>query len=124
MTKKKKIIGLILASVLVLLGVFLFSKAHRSKKIFSPDKQYSVYAQTYMYSELLCVFSFMDCWHYGNIYLYDEKEKKVLESAYTDVTEAYETVNWFTGMNKVSFKSNAIKIDDDFWNVPRPFKTE
>lgn len=114
MTKKNKI-GVF---IFILLIIFLFTKAQTSKKIYSSDMQYSVYAQTYVYSELLCVFSYMDCWHHGKIYLYDEKEKKVIESLFADVTESYETVNWFG--NKVAFKSIDIKIPNDFWDLPRP----
>jgi len=120
MTKKNKIITVI--SICIVLTIFLFLPAYTSKKIYSPDKQYSVYAKPYMYSELLCVFSFKDCWHQGKVYLYDEVGEKVLESAYADTTEAYEAVSWSADNDKVFFKGNSIDIPGYFWYLPRPIK--
>ena len=121
MKKKNKRKSLIVVIIFILLTLFMFSEAQTSNKIYSPDKQYSVYAKTYMYSEILCVFSYMDCWHNGKIYLYDEIEKKVLESVFTEVTETYESVNWLS-KDMVSFKNIDIKIPNDFWYLPRPLK--
>jgi hypothetical protein len=53
-----------------------------------------------------------------------KKEAKEIKSVFTDITEAYETVNWLTGLNKVSFKNADIEIDNDFWEIFRHFETE
>ncbi|NRD20050.1 hypothetical protein HNV08_08315 [Winogradskyella eckloniae] len=122
MKKKNKTKGIIVVILFILLILFMVSTAHTSQKIYSPDKQYSVYATTYMYSKLFCaVFSYMDCWHSGKIYLYDEIEEKVLETVFTEVTENYTTVNWLT-KDMVSFENIDIKLPNDFWYLPRPIK--
>jgi len=119
--KKNRNKILIVTSLLLLIYVVLFSTSRRSTKLFSPDKQYSVYAETYIYSGLLCaLFSIMDCSYAGKIYLYDEIEKTVLATVFTENVEFVETISWIEHNNTASFKNMGVKIPNDFWVLPRP----
>lgn len=119
---KKPTTNKLLITALLFLAViiFLFSKCTTTKKIFSPDQQYSVYAQSYWYSEIACAaFSVMDCSYAGVIYLYDEKEETVLESVYSNNIASYESVSWSVHDEKVLFKDSGIELENNFWQLPR-----
>lgn len=124
MTKKNKI-KTVLTSSIILLVIFLFSKATTSKKIIIGENEYSVYSKSYVYAELLCVISFMDCNRAGVIYLYDEIEGKVLESVSTKRVEAVESVSWlpYPNGNSIYFRAyDDIEIKNNEWTLPRPLK--
>jgi hypothetical protein len=123
MTRSNKII--IGVSSFVLLTIFLFSKAATSKKIEIGENEYSVYSESYVYAELLCVFSFMDCNRAGVIYLYDEVEGEVLESVATKRVKAVESVSWlpYPNGNSIYFRAyDDIEIENNEWTLPRPLK--
>ena len=123
MTKRNKII--ITISSFILLAIFLFSKGATSKKIMIGQNEYSVYSKSYVYAELLCVFSFMDCNRAGVIYLYDEKEGEVLKSVSTKRVEAVESVSWlpYPNGNAIYFRAyDDIEIKNNEWSLPRPLK--
>ena len=82
--------GLTVISILLLLS---FSTSKKSAKYYSADKQYSIYARPYLYAELSCVYSFMDCAKKGKIYLYDEIEKKIIGTGFTNNTDNISSIN-------------------------------
>lgn len=123
MTKKSKNIVLIITTLLLLLVILLFSKTSKSNKFYSPDKQYSVYTKTYVYSEFACaLFSTFDCNFFGKIYLYDEIKHTIIGSIYTKNVQSVETISWVTYNNTILFKDSEIEIPKDGFNLPRPFK--
>lgn len=122
MTKKNNRKIIIIASTLILVTIFLFSKGATSKKKFIGKNEYSVYSKSYIYAELLCVFSLFDCNRAGVIYLYDEIEGKIVESVSTERIEAIESLKWDQSSNTVYFTASDIVIKDYQWTLPRPLK--
>lgn len=121
MAKKNKII--IIFFVFILLAIFLFSKGATSKKEFIGQKEYSVYSKSYVYSELLCVFSLFDCNKAGVIYLFDEIEGKVIESVNTGRIEAIESLKWNQSSNTIYFTAlEDIVIENNEWTLPRALR--
>ena len=116
---------LIIAFICIGIFVFLFSKGFTSKKRFIGQNEYSLYYKTYIYAELLCVISFMDCDRAGVIYLYDEIEGEVLESVIVSgVDNIIESADWYPeDSQSVYFKNNGIEIENNEWILPRPLKT-
>jgi hypothetical protein len=99
--------------------LFLSMKITKSDKLYSPDRHYSVYTQTYFYSELFCaVFSTMDCTYAGKIYLYDELKRKIIKTTHTNNIESLKTVTWSIQNNAVFFKDNTIQLPNGFWVLP------
>jgi len=126
MTNKNKSKIIILAFSFILLAVFLFSKVGTSKKRMIGQNEYSLYYKTYVYAELLCVFSFMDCDRAGVIYLYDEIEERVIESVnVSGVDYIIESADWYPpGSEVIYFKNNGIEIENNKWVLPRPLKKQ
>ena len=120
--RKNKYLTMVFICIVIL--VFLFSKGTASKKRMIGQNEYSLYYKTYVYAELLCVFSFMDCDRAGVIYLYDEIDGCVLESVnVSGVDYIIESASWYPpGSETVYFKNLGIEIENDEWVLPRPLK--
>lgn len=119
MSKKNLYKVLAVVCFFLLLILVLSAKVTTSTKLYSPDRQYSVYTKTYAYSELMCAtFSTMDCTYAGRIYLYNELTKEILRTIYTKNVESLETVTWSIQNNAVFFKDNTIQLPNGFWVLP------
>lgn len=125
MKVKKKIIILSLIAILTSIILVLFSTVNKSDKLYSPDKQYSVYSKTYLWSEIMCgIFSTMGCNYSGKIYLYDEMEKHILESEIVDNldSEVLKNINWNDNRKASIYSISKNGIEFYYWNLPRPLK--
>jgi hypothetical protein len=119
MSKKNLYKVLAVVCFFLLLILVLSAKVTTSTKLYSPDRHYSVYTQTYFYSELFCaVFSTMDCTYAGKIYLYDELKRKIIKTTHTNNIESLKTVTWSIQNNAVFFKDNTIQLPNGFWVLP------
>ena len=100
----------IVVPILVLLTWYGFSTKGEYYSVMSPDGQYRVYSSAYNY-ELYLPIPFM---RYGDmsgvVYLYDEVEKKIIDSASIEMTSLALDVRWrkdeahFIGGDFTSFK--------------------
>lgn len=112
----KKLAFLLL--LLALAGIWLLSTSGASRKVYSPDKQYSVYSAAYNYEALIPKMPGDGSSASGKVYLYDEIEQKVLESAPIVFVGAVHEVRWR--------EQEAFFIGDEMphFDLPRPVNLE
>lgn len=89
-------------------------------KVYSPDKQYSVYAAKYNYENFSMVFPGHSGDASGKVYLYDEVEKKVINSASIAMVWMTGEIQWEKDM--AYFKGDNYPTILEPWKLPRPIR--
>ena len=100
--------------------LILFKTSGKYYQTFSPDRQYSVYASKYFYENFLPKMPGGSGDASGKVFLYDEVEKKVINSASIAIMWTVGDIEWD--------KNNAYFIGEEYpnilepWHLPRPIK--
>jgi hypothetical protein len=86
-------------------------------KVYSPDKQYSAYASKHIYENFLPAMLGQSGDASGKVYLYDEIEKKVINSGNIPMISLVADVVW--AETEAYFKSDFYPNASDAWQLPR-----
>lgn len=120
---KKVIISIIAFLLLSVTGILIFMYTTHGEyyRTYSPDSQYSVYASKYRWNTYMPAMPGQGGDGSGKVYLFDEKEKKILHHAHIPMISMTEGIIWesdsafFKGPNKPNLL--------DPWILPRPVKS-
>jgi hypothetical protein len=117
----RKAFKIILLSGLIILGglIYLFFNCATGKyyRVYSPDRQYSVYASKYLYESFLPAMPGQSGDASGKVYLHDEIENKVINSGYIPMISLVGDIEWTE--TEAYFKSDFYPTVTDAWQLPR-----
>jgi hypothetical protein len=120
----RKVFKIILFSCLiVLIGlIYLFFNYATGEyyRVYSPDKQYSVYASKNIYENFLPAMPGQSGDASGKVYLYDEIEKKVINSGDIPMISLVGDIEWTE--TEAYFKSDFYPNAANTWKLPRKLK--
>jgi hypothetical protein len=112
-----------MASLIILIGlVYAFFNYATGcyYRVYSPDEQYSVYASKYIYENFLPAMPGQSGDASGKVFLYDEIEKKVINSGDIPMVSMTSEIEW--AETEAYFKSDFYPNADNTWKLPRPLK--
>jgi hypothetical protein len=119
--KKAIIIILSIVSVFIIsLYVWLNTTSGVYYKVYSEDKQYSVYAAKNNYEKFFMVFLGQSGDASGKVYLYDEVNKKIIDCANIPMIWMTGEIQW--DENVAYFKSDDYPNIINPWKLPRPIR--
>jgi hypothetical protein len=116
----KQIFIILLTVSLIAFLVWVYSTSGTYYKTYSPDRQYSVYAEKYNWEMLNAVMPGGGGDHSGKLFLYDEVKKKVIGKAETQMISRAGDIMWGT--------TTAYYVGDEYptiinpWKLPRPVR--
>ncbi len=117
----KKLVKIILfLCLIVLIGLtYLFFNYTTGEyyRIYSPDKQYSVYASKNFYENFLSAMPGQSGDASGKVFLYDEIEKKVINSGTIPMISLTGDIEW--AETEAYFASDFYPSATDAWKLPR-----
>jgi len=112
----------LLAAVLFIGGyVTLFSTSGEYYRTYSPDRQYSVYASKYYYERFMPRMPGQSGDAAGKVFLYDEVEKRVINSATIPILWMTEAIVW--DQDNAYFKGTYYPYAGNPWRLPRPIQS-
>jgi hypothetical protein len=117
----RKVIKIILFSCLIffigLAYLFFNYTTGEYYRIYSPDRQYSVYASKNFYENFLPAMPGQSGDASGKVFLYDEIEKKVINSGQIPMISLVGDIEWTE--TEAYFKSDFYPNAADTWKLPR-----
>lgn len=116
MKKRYIVISVVILIIITIYAYLTDTPGESHRKVYSPDLQYSVYALKYRYEKYIPKFPGQGSDASGKIYLYDEVEKKVLESGHIPMVWMIGDIEW--SEDRAYFKGDS-EVD---WKLPRKVK--